>query len=154
GRSRMKASTYLDQNRPVEQLTWAPGHPMLIKDRLVSDGGWIVRLKVSCLNLYRPPLIEPGNAAAAGPWLDHGRKVYGDQFDHIVRFLAHRVQRPFEKINHALVLGGAQGIGKDAVLEPLKQAVGHWNFVEVSPQQALGSFNGFLKSVILRISEA
>jgi Family of unknown function (DUF5906) len=61
---------------------------------------------------------------------------------------------PPEKINHALVLGGKQGIGKDSMLEPVKHAVGSWNFAEVSPQNVLGNFNGFLKSVILRISEA
>jgi hypothetical protein len=44
------------------------------------------------------------------------------------------VQRPQEKINHALVLGGAQGIGKDTLLEPVKRAVGPWNFEGVSPQ--------------------
>ena len=81
-------------------------------------------------------------------------KVYPDDADHIINWLAHRVQRPQEKINHAVVLGGAQGIGKDTLLEPVKHAVGPWNFVEVSPQQMLGRFNGFLKSVILRISEA
>ncbi len=64
------------------------------------------------------------------------------------------MQRPHEKINHALVLGGKQGIGKDTLLEPVKHAVGPWNFIEVSPQQVLGRFNGFLKSVILRVSEA
>src|ERR1700683_4469077 len=62
--------------------------------------------------------------------------------------------KPDEKINHALVLGGPQGIGKDTLLEPAKRAVGPWNFAEVSPQQLLGRFNGFLKSVILRVSEA
>jgi Family of unknown function (DUF5906) len=52
------------------------------------------------------------------------------------------------------VLGGKQGIGKDTALEPVKYAVGPWNFAEVSPQQMLGRFNGYLKSVILRVSEA
>jgi hypothetical protein len=64
------------------------------------------------------------------------------------------LQRPQDKINHALVLGGAMGIGKDSLLEPVKRAIGPWNFQEVSPQHMLGRFNGFLKSVILRISEA
>ena len=62
-----------------------------------------------------------------------------------MRWLAHRVQRPEEKINHALVLGGSQGIGKDTALEPVKHAIGPWNFFEVSPQQMLGRFNGFLE---------
>jgi hypothetical protein len=64
------------------------------------------------------------------------------------------VQCPQEKINHGLVLGGAQGIGKDSLLDPVKHAVGPWNFAEVSPQHMLGRFNGFLKSVILRVNEA
>jgi hypothetical protein len=151
---RIPASTWLDQNQSVEQMTWAPGHPMLIRGRLVSEGGWIERNGVSCFNLYRPPMIEPGDATQAGRWLDHVRKVYGEYSDHIISWLAHRVQHPEIKINHALVLGGAPGIGKDTLLEPVKYAVGHWNFIEVSPQQVLGRFNGFLKSTILRVSEA
>ena len=82
------------------------------------------------------------------------RKVFADDAEHIITWLAHRVQRPQEKINHALVLGGKQGIGKDTALEPVKHAIGPWNFLEVSPQHMLGRFNGFLKSVILRVSEA
>jgi len=148
------ASSWLDQNRPVEQMTWAPGLPMIIRDRLVSAGGWIERRGVSCFNLYRPPTIELGDAAKAGPWLDHADKIYGEQADHIIRWLAHRRQRPQEKINHALVLGGAQGIGKDTLLEPLKYAIGPWNFTDVTPQHMFGRFNGFVKSVILRVSEA
>src|SRR5262245_23217868 len=150
----VSASAWLDRNRPVEQMTWAPGLPMIIRNRLISQGGWIERNDVSCFNLYREPMLKLGNPNKAGPWLDHVRKVFGDDAEHIVRWLAHRVQHPDEKINHALVLGGAQGIGKDTALEPVKRAVGPWNFCEVSPQHMLGRFNGFLKSVILRVNEA
>jgi hypothetical protein len=86
--------------------------------------------------------------------LDHVHRVYPTHADHIIKWLAHRVRRPQEKVNHALVLRGLQGVGKDTLLEPVKRAVGPWNFSEVSPQQLLGRFNGFLKSVILRVSEA
>jgi hypothetical protein len=120
----------------------------------VSDGGSIERRGVATFNLYRPPTIIPGVADQAGKWLDHLHRVYPEDASHILKWLAHRVQRPHEKINHGLVLGGAQGIGKDTILEPVKQAIGPWNFVEVSPQQLLGRFNGFVKSVILRVSEA
>jgi Family of unknown function (DUF5906)/Bifunctional DNA primase/polymerase, N-terminal len=150
----VRASRWLDQNKPVEQMTWAPGLPMLVCDRLISEGGWIERNGVSCFNLYRPPMVEPGNAAEADPWIDHVRKIFGEDADHILKWLAHRVQCPDEKINHALVLGGNQGIGKDTLLEPVKRTVGPWNFSEVSPQHMLGRFNGFVKSVILRVSEA
>ena len=127
---------------------------MIIRDRLVSAGGWIERRGVSCFNLYRPPQIEPGDAAKAGSWLEHVRNIYGEQAGHMILWLAHRVQRPQEKINHALVLGGAQGIGKDTMLEPVKRAVGPWNFSEVTPQHMFRRFNGFVKSVILRVNEA
>lgn len=150
----ISASKWLDINKPVEQMTWAPGMPALITDRLISDGGWIERPETNCFNLYRGPVIADGEASLAGPWRDHVRKVFPGHDDHIVRWLAHRVQRPQEKINHALVLGGSPGIGKDTLLEPVKRAVGPWNFAEVSPQHILGRFNGFLKSVILRINEA
>ena len=99
-------------------------------------------------------MVIHGDATKATPWLDHLRRVYPDDHEHIAFWLAHRVQRPEEKINHALVLGGAQGIGKDTILEPVKVAIGPWNFIEVSPTHLQGRFNGFVKSVILRLSEA
>ena len=135
-------------------MTWSPGEPMLIRDKLVSEGGWIRRKGVTCFNLYRPALIKLGDETKAKSWLNHTRKVFADDADHVGKWLAHRVQRPGEKINHALLLGGKQGIGKDTLLEPVKRAIGPWNFHEVTPQQTLGRFNGFLKSVILRVSEA
>ena len=44
----LQASSWLDKNKAVEQMTWAPGKPMLIKNRLIADGGWIDRDGVSC----------------------------------------------------------------------------------------------------------
>src|SRR5262249_17912939 len=120
------ASTWLDQNQPVEQITWAPGEPKLIKDKLVADGGWIKRSGCAVFNLYRPPTIIRGNAIAAKRWLDHFHRIYPDDADRAITWLAHRVQHPEVKINHALVLGGGQGIGKDTLIEPVRRAVGPW----------------------------
>jgi hypothetical protein len=141
----VSASTWLDQNRPVEQMSWAPGLPSLVRDQLISEGGWIKRHKVTCLNLYKPPTIISGTAAEAGAWLDHVRKVFGDNADHIIKWCAHRVQKPQEKINHAIVLGGDQGIGKDTSLEPVKRAVGPWNFCEVSPSNCWDGLTASLR---------
>lgn len=152
--NKMSASKWLDAYRPVEQMTWAPGRPQVISDRLVSDGGWIDRPGCNVFNLYRPPAEIPGHHENAGRWLSHLKRVYPEDVEHLVKWMAHRIQRPWEKINHAIVLGGAQGIGKDTILEPIKHGIGAWNFAEVSPQHLLGRFNGFVKSVILRISEA
>jgi hypothetical protein len=147
------ATRVLDQEAPVEQITWAPGEPEQIRGRLLNEGGWIERKGVTAYNLFRPGIIVP-RRGDAGSWLKHVAMLYPDAAEHIVTWLAHKVQRPAEKINHAIVLGGQQGIGKDTILEPIKHAIGAWNFQDVSPGQVLGRFNGHLKSIILRISEA
>lgn len=150
----VSASAWLDINQPVEQTTWAPGEPQIIHDRLISVGGWFDRPGAACFNQYRPPTIKRGDPAQAGPWLDHVRKVYPNDADHIIKWLAQRVQYPEIKINHALVLGGDFGIGKDSLLEPVKRAVGPWNFREVKPKDLGETFTPFVKAVILRINEA
>ena len=55
------ASVWLDKHQSVEQISWAPGGPMLIRDRLIREGGWIERHGVTWFNLYRPPTLEPGD---------------------------------------------------------------------------------------------
>jgi hypothetical protein len=150
----IQPSAWLDKYAAVEQMTWAPGEATLIKNKLIADGGWFKRPGSTVFNLYLPAVIVP-RGGDVSRWLDLLEKVFPDEINHIVLWLAHRVQRPFEKINHALVLGSNdQGIGKDTILEPVKQAVGPWNFADVTPKQILGRFNGHLKSVILRVSEA
>jgi Family of unknown function (DUF5906) len=151
---KIKASNWLDQNRPVEQITWAPGMEMIVRDFMISDGGWIPRKDVSCYNLYRPSNIELGNADEAGPWSDLVHKVFPNDAEHIIKWFAQRVQHPEVKINHGLVLGSQfHGIGKDTLLEPVKRAVGSWNFKEVSAKNMFEAFNPWLRAVILRVSE-
>jgi len=147
-------SQTLDQSRGVQAMTWAPGLPLIVENRLICDGGWIDRLDCRTLNLYRPPVITSGDPNDVALWLDHIKKIYPVGHEHVLDFLAHRVQRPQEKINHALVLGGSPNIGKDTILEPVKHAIGPWNFKEASPKKLLERFNPFLQAVILRVSEA
>ena len=56
-------------------MTWAPGKPKLIKDSLISSGGWITRRGCTVFNLYRPPRIAP-QAGDVTPWLDLIKKVF------------------------------------------------------------------------------
>jgi hypothetical protein len=150
----IKPTEWLDRNRAVQQLIWCPGEPTLIADRLVVDGGFIERKGVRIFNMYRPPRIALGDANQAEPWVAHARKIFPREAEHCLHWFAHRVQRPGEKINHGLVLGGAQGIGKDTLLEPVKHTVGPWNFHDVTPVHLLASFNTYAKSIILRVNEA
>src|SRR5262245_9992389 len=50
---RIAATTWLDRNQAVVQMTWCPGYPMLIENRLVVAGGWIERPDVITFNHYR-----------------------------------------------------------------------------------------------------
>ena len=154
GKKAVPANVWLDQNRSVEQMSWDPGRAKLVENQLMSDGGWFDKLGVKCFNLYKPPTIKPGDPRKAVRWIKHVRLVYGKAARHIIRWFAHRLQRPGEKINHALVLQGAQGTGKDTIVEGVIPGIGPWNCQEVSPEQILGGFNSFLESVIIRVSEA
>jgi hypothetical protein len=149
----MRPSEWLDKFRAVASITWAPGRDLVMRDTIAAEGGLIHAPGKSTFNEYLPPTIEHREGDAS-PWLDHVRRVFPDEAEHMISFLAHRVQRPQEKINHGLVLGGAQGVGKDTILAPVVRAVGPWNCQEINPDQLLGQFNSFNKAVILRINEA
>jgi len=112
----MRPSIWLDKNCAVEEMAWAPGEPTMIKDKLiVKEGGWIARPGCTTFNLYRPPTIQYGDANQANPWFNHVVRVYGAvTADHIIPWLAHRVQRPAEKINHALVMLDRERVGRQA----------------------------------------
>jgi hypothetical protein len=153
GKKPLAASVWLDRNDAVEQRSWLPGKPQIIENQLVNDGGFFAKKDARVFNLYKPPEIIRTTDRNVKFWRDHLYELWPDQGDHIERWFAHRVQRPGEKINHCLLLSGAPGIGKDAVIEPLKRAVGAWNFAEISPQAMLGNFNEFVRSVVLRVSE-
>ncbi|MBN2372083.1 MAG: toprim domain-containing protein [Vicinamibacteria bacterium] len=147
------ASHWLDKNRPVEQMTWWPGRAQIIEDHVFAGGELIYRAGNKIFNSYRAPAKPKGNPANAKPWADLIRKLYPGEADHIMAWCAHRVQCPHEKVNHALVLGGLPGIGKDTILAPVRETVGVWNFAEESPAAMLGSFNPYVRAVILRINE-
>jgi hypothetical protein len=149
------AATWLYRNRPVEQMTWAPGEPELIRDRLFVEAGWLNYPRATVFNLYRPPTVKLGDPAKAERWVNHVEYIYPDGAERIVAFFAHAVQKPFEKVNHAKLLGGDPGVGKDSALAPVRESVGSWNFADVTPKKMFATrFNGYLRSVVLRISEA
>lgn len=146
------ASEWLNRNRRVEQITWIPGEPNIIENRLLAEGGWIDHPGVRVFNMYRAPTLMPKQGDPA-PWIDHVESLYGkDVADHIIWFLAAVMQG--YKVNHMLILGGAQGIGKDTILAPVVAYLGSWNVSNIDPADLLGTFNAFLKSQLLRISEA
>src|SRR5215472_19052608 len=75
------AASRATQNCHVVQMTWAPGQPMLIENRLISEGGWIVKPGCRIFNLYRPPNVRLGNSKRIEPWRYHLERIYPDDAD-------------------------------------------------------------------------
>lgn len=148
----VQASTWLSQHRYVDSVGWDPDKPMIVEDRIFVDE-WIPAPGKRTFNLYLPSAIVPveGDASA---WLNHIKTLYPNEAEHILRWCAHRVQRPGEKVNHGLVFIGEPGIGKDIAIDPVIAAVGAQNFKSISAKDFFKSdFNAYLESVLLRIDE-
>lgn len=145
-----------DRKQRVACLTWWPGKPAVILNTLVNDGGAVPLQGMNSFNRYRPPRLIIGKHPEPTPWLDHVKLLYPDDWQHIINWLASRVQHPEIKILHALVLGGPTRIGKDTLLKPVSYAIGPWNFSTVGAQTIMDEpkYNGYLEAVICLISEA
>ncbi len=63
GDKAIRPSAWLDQNRPVEQMVWDPNEPLVIRDRVMQEAGYVRHPGASVFNLFRP--AQP-HAVAAG----------------------------------------------------------------------------------------
>jgi hypothetical protein len=151
---RIRPSTVLDQDRPAHSMTWSPGDDTLIHGRVAIEGGWEQDPAATTINTYKPPIRREGVARKARRWVRHLELIYPQEHEHIADWLAFKVQRPGVKVNHALVLAGSPGIGKDTILDPVRYAVGVANYKVVGPKALTGDFNPHVKSVVLHVSEA
>ena len=118
-------------------MTWAPGEPMLIRrspdlrGRLVRSRG--APVASTCTGHQRSSTAmrcRPGGESITS------KKVYPDDWEHIIYWLAYRVQRPEEsRSTITFVISGHQDcVGKETLLQPAMQAVGPWNCSEVAPE--------------------
>jgi Primase C terminal 2 (PriCT-2)/Family of unknown function (DUF5906) len=146
-------SEVLKRTRAVDQVSWMPGRPQIVRNVVVTKAGVEVEPDNVVLNLYRAPLRVDGVAQHSLPWRRHLEMLYPDDAEWITKWMAHCIQKPWEKKNHALVLGGKSGVGKDTILYPLILGVGGQNWAEATPTALMGRFNAFLQAVVLRISE-
>ena len=105
--SRIRVSFQAAEHQRVEQMAWVPGQPALIHDRLSLTA--LDRANEGHL----PQLIRRRGSSSAMPvWLALRLLTYtiflDDDYDHILRWLAQRKQKPDAKINHGLLLGTAE----------------------------------------------
>jgi hypothetical protein len=87
---------------------------------------------------------DTGVAGDCGIWLNHFDKIgWGEYREHMLNWMAYTVQFPQNKINHMLLLGGGEGVGKDFLLFPLIKAMGK-NARIIGGENLLSQFNSYL----------
>jgi hypothetical protein len=116
----IEAATSYDENRQamgataLVGITYAAGEDVIVNRAGVEYGNrW---------SNARPDPIS-GDVSI---WLNHVERMIPTEFEreHFLNAIAHKVQFPAHKINHAILIGGHPGSGKDTMLAPFFWAIG------------------------------
>jgi len=121
---KIEASVSFDENRAamgarvLAGATYAPGASTLCEHQGQAFG-----------NKWRDGRPVITTSIDPQPWLDHVERLIPDpaERNHMLDAFAFKVQRPGIKINHAILIGGVPGAGKDSMIAPLLYAVGGEN---------------------------
>ena len=117
---KVEASISFDENRQAKGakalvgITYAAGESILVaRDGFVYGNRW---------RDARPAPV----AGDVSLWLKHVERMVPIDFEreHLLNALAHKVQFPTHKINHAILMGGNHGSGKDTLFAPFFWAIG------------------------------
>ncbi len=153
----VRPTEWLKRNQLVTSMTCDP----IIDNDYVKGfdcrGGEVVQIPGAAMfNSYRRPTIELGDAKLAKPFLEHIRIMLDRNGDaeQFLNYMAHRVQKPWEKPRFALLISGGQGVGKDTIIEFCGPAIGVWNFANIDPSALESNFNEFIAATLIRINEA
>jgi len=117
---RVEASISFDEHRQamgarvLQGVTYAAGESVL-----VARAGDVYA------NLWRDarPATAGGDPA---PWLALLERLLPDasEREHLLDWMAYKVQHPERKVNHGVLMGGIPGIGKDTLVEPFLWTIG------------------------------
>ena len=117
---KVEASYAFDEHRQAKGgkalvgITYAAGETVLVaRDGQVYGNRW------------RDARPEP-IAGDVSQWMRHLERMVPEPFEreHLLNALAHKVQFPSHKINHAILMGGNHGSGKDTLFAPFFWAIG------------------------------
>jgi hypothetical protein len=153
----IKASVWLQSNQLVTSMTCDPKIENDYLKGFDCRNGEIVPVSGAALyNSYCKPTIELGDARLATPFVKHVESVFNKKGDatQFLSYMAHRVQKPWEKPRFALLIAGGQGVGKDTAIEMCCPAIGSWNVANIDPSALESSFNEYAASTLIRINEA
>lgn len=153
----VKPSEWAKKKRFVLSKTSNPAYaPGRIQGIGCRDGGETFSdPNGAMLNTYSRPTIELGDASEASPFVQHAIRIFnkpGDA-DQFLDYMAHRVQKPWEKPRFALLIAGGQGVGKDTAVEFCCPAIGSWNVANIEPSAFDSQFNEYAAATLVRINE-
>ena len=123
---KIEASACFDENRE------AKGAATIVGVTYAAGGDvFVTRDGQQYGNRWRDarPLSVMGTRPVAGDvsrWLTHLERLIPVDFEreHLLNVMAHKVQFPGHKINHAILMGGTHGSGKDTLFAPFFWAIG------------------------------
>jgi len=153
----ISASEWLKQNMLATSMTKNPAlDEDYVKDHDCSNGEIFESSGGAVYNSYRKSTIHLGDSSLAKPFVNHVNKVFNKIGDanQFLDYMAHRVQKPWEKPRFAILIAGSQGVGKDTAVEFCVPAIGGWNISNIEPASLESSFNEYSASTLVRISEA
>ena len=127
-------------------ITYAAG-----QDVLVTRDGHLYG------NRWRNARPQP-KAGDVSVWLRHVERMVPVDFErnHLLNALAHKVQFPGHKINHAILMGGNHGSGKDTLFAPFFWAIGgktKTNCAVVKNEDLMGQWGYSLECEVMEIQE-
>lgn len=127
----------------VDKLDFAPKMPLMF----VQDG-------VTYGNTWQAHHTRQGKPGDASRWLGHWDALgWSEHRDHMLKWMAYTIRHPEKKINHALMLGGLEGTGKDFLLYPLVMAMGRYCKI-INGDELLQPFNDFMmEAKFLQVNE-
>jgi hypothetical protein len=149
----MKPAAWLDMFRAVQQMSWQPSYQEIIEGKVAVDGILKDDPKGRIYNLFRPS-DATASEGDASPWINHVRYLYPEDAEHLFKWMAYRIQHPGRKINHAIVLGGTHGLGKDFMLEPLRYGVGVGNFEDIEYKNLFDNYSDWAERTLIVVNEA
>ena len=133
----------------AERIEFMPGEPEITHD---AD-------ECRVLNLWRPaPWVVDEQAKEPSVFLEHMAYMLDDDetaIEHVLNFLAHLMQRPQERIGHALLITSeAKGIGKSTLGTVVRRLVGEQNSRVAQTKDLKSSFDGWLMGkLVVQVDE-
>ena len=132
--------------RVLVGMTYAAGEDVLCaREGLVYANRW----------RNARPSGTPGDVS---PWLAHVERMIPDvaEREHVLNVMAHKLQHPNSKINHAVLHAGKPGSGKDTMWAPFLWAIGGKslaNVYQVKNDEITSQWGYSLESEVIVIQE-